>query len=374
MQLAAFKAEGSGPSAPLANFTGSPTAGTALLSVQFTDTSTGAPTAWAWTFGDGGTSTVQHPSHTYSAAGTYTGSLTATNAAGSNTTTKAGYMNGNTPTTGWPNATNTGVPAGTTLAPYTGPCTITTPDTVIDAKTVDCALVIQAADVSITRSKVNDQISLDTDDSSASRWSVTVTDSEVDAGVIQQAAICCGNMTLLRVNSHGGQTAAQCEEKSLYCRVTDSWLHGQALPGNVYRHLGGFLSDGTLGSGCSGTWCIELVHNTVVCDHPVNNVDEGCSGDINLIPNFATMSKVRVYNNYLGANTGSAFCTYGGEKSTSPYPHADHVTYQDNVFQRGTNNLCAADGPVTDFDVNGAGNTWVNNTWDGDGTQVPPAN
>lgn len=278
------------------------------------------------------------------------------------------------PTTGWPNATNTGVPAGTTLTSYTGPCTITTPGTVIDAKTIDCDVVVQAAGVSITRSKVNGQIALDTDNPSSSGWSITVTDSEVDPGVVQYAAICCGNMTLRRVNSHGGVTSVQCEEKSTHCKVTDSWLHGQGLPENAVWHLGGFLSDGTLGAGCSGTWCIELDHNTVVCDHPVNNVQEGCTGDINLIPNFATISKVRVHNNYLGANTGSAFCTYGGERPDSPYPHADHVTYQDNVFQHGTNRLCAAYGPVNAFNVDGTGNVWINNTWDDDGTVVPPVN
>lgn len=33
--------------------------------VQFTDTSTGSPHAWLWSFGDGETSTAQNPSHTY---------------------------------------------------------------------------------------------------------------------------------------------------------------------------------------------------------------------------------------------------------------------------------------------------------------------
>ena len=72
--------------APTASFTATPTSGTAPLAVAFTDTSTGGPTSWAWAFGDGATSTVQNPSHTY-AAGTFTASLTATNATGSSTST-----------------------------------------------------------------------------------------------------------------------------------------------------------------------------------------------------------------------------------------------------------------------------------------------
>jgi|GEM_PF-1272708 uncharacterized protein (TIGR02145 family) len=78
--------------APVAAFTADVTSGTAPLTVQFTDQSTNGPTAWNWAFGDGATSTDQNPSHTYSVAGTYTVTLTATNAGGSDAETKAGYI------------------------------------------------------------------------------------------------------------------------------------------------------------------------------------------------------------------------------------------------------------------------------------------
>ena len=70
---------------PTAFFIGTPTAGTAPLTVQFTDQSTGSPTSWNWSFGDGSYSTARNPPHTYSVNGTYTVSLNVTNAAGSNT-------------------------------------------------------------------------------------------------------------------------------------------------------------------------------------------------------------------------------------------------------------------------------------------------
>jgi PKD repeat protein len=80
--------------APTANFTfapsGVPVMGTP---VNFTDTSTGSPTSWTWNFGDpaSGSSniaTLQSPTHTFQAAGTYNVSLLASNASGSNTATK----------------------------------------------------------------------------------------------------------------------------------------------------------------------------------------------------------------------------------------------------------------------------------------------
>jgi PKD repeat protein len=54
------------------------------LQVSFIDESTYGPTAWTWAFGDGGTSTEQHPVHTYDNAGTFTVTLTVSNAVGSN--------------------------------------------------------------------------------------------------------------------------------------------------------------------------------------------------------------------------------------------------------------------------------------------------
>lgn len=76
---------------PTAAFSGSPTSGEAPLTVTFTDASTDA-TSWSWDFGDGGTSTSENPSHTYTAAGTYTVALTATNACGSDTYTRTDYI------------------------------------------------------------------------------------------------------------------------------------------------------------------------------------------------------------------------------------------------------------------------------------------
>lgn len=53
--------------------------------MQFTDVSTsslGNVQSWAWTFGDGGTSSIQNPVHTYAAPGTYNVTLTVTDITG----------------------------------------------------------------------------------------------------------------------------------------------------------------------------------------------------------------------------------------------------------------------------------------------------
>jgi PKD repeat protein len=77
---------------PVASFNGTPTYGTAPLSVQFTDTSTGSPTSWNWSFGDGNFSTLQNPDYTYKYTGTFTVSLNATGTFGSNTSVRTNYI------------------------------------------------------------------------------------------------------------------------------------------------------------------------------------------------------------------------------------------------------------------------------------------
>ncbi|MEM6297621.1 MAG: PKD domain-containing protein [Bacteroidota bacterium] len=73
--------------APTADFTFAPDAPKAGDAVTFTNTSQNA-TTYAWEFGDGGTSSLASPSHTFEAAGTYTVKLTATGEGGEATTEK----------------------------------------------------------------------------------------------------------------------------------------------------------------------------------------------------------------------------------------------------------------------------------------------
>jgi PKD repeat protein len=55
---------------------------------QFTNTSTGTALTYSWNFGDGSPVSSQvHPAHLYTAAGSYTVTLTATNPVGTDVTT-----------------------------------------------------------------------------------------------------------------------------------------------------------------------------------------------------------------------------------------------------------------------------------------------
>jgi PKD repeat protein len=77
---------------PDAQFTASPRAGTAPLTVTFRDLSKGSVDSRTWDFGDGSTSTGQDPVHIYAAPGTYSVSLTVANDAGSDTAVMKNFI------------------------------------------------------------------------------------------------------------------------------------------------------------------------------------------------------------------------------------------------------------------------------------------
>lgn len=76
----------------MANFSGTPRSGGLPLTVSFTDLSTNSPTSWSWDFGDGGTSSLQNPTHVYTSVGAFTVSLTTSNPFSSDGETKLGYI------------------------------------------------------------------------------------------------------------------------------------------------------------------------------------------------------------------------------------------------------------------------------------------
>ena len=116
---------------PVASFTASATTICAGQSVTFTNTSTGSPTSYSWSFPGGNptTSTATNPTVSFVNSGTYTVSLVATNASGSNTATQTIIVTAN-PTVSVPSQTicvgsattiqAIGTPAGGTYTWSTG--------------------------------------------------------------------------------------------------------------------------------------------------------------------------------------------------------------------------------------------------------------
>ncbi|MBK7864778.1 MAG: fibronectin type III domain-containing protein [Archangiaceae bacterium] len=268
----------------------------------------------------------------------------------------------------WPSDHTTGVPPGTVLTPYTGSCTITVNDTVIDSKTINCRLNIRALRVKILNSKINGNVWID---DPAQPYSFTISDSEIDAGTTMSSindgvsAIGKSHFVATRVNTHGGIRGIWCEYD---CTVEDSYVHGQAVPLGGAAHESGIrMGDGS-----------KLRHNAIVCDAPDVAPDGGCSADLTGYGDFAPIRNNRIEKNLFLATSGGV-CAYGGSSGANgakPFGNqAENIVFIDNVFQKRSmvqsSGKCGYYFPVTDFDGNRPGNQWVNNKWD-DGTTLLP--
>ncbi len=84
---------------PVSDFKAAPTIISMGESVLFSDQSTGSPTSWNWSFGDGTISTDQNPVHAYSTPGKYSVILTTTNSFGTDIEIKNEFItvNGSPP-------------------------------------------------------------------------------------------------------------------------------------------------------------------------------------------------------------------------------------------------------------------------------------
>lgn len=244
-----------------------------------------------------------------------------------------------------------GVPAGTVVSNLAIPnCTITQPMT-IDAKVIDgCGVLFVKANVTFTRSIIMGTILADQN----LNWKITLDQSFVDGKQYKGAAVSNVNLHITNTEIRGAAASVQC---SAHCYVKDSWLHGQYAPVGAGWHDDAFITNGADD--------MTLIHNRIVCDEGHG----ACSGDVFLAADFARVTHVTVDNNLIGADANVQYCAWGGSNRLG----SDHISYTNNVFQRGANRKCGKYGPVTLFDPAGAGNIWTNNRWD-DGALVPPSN
>jgi PKD repeat protein len=92
------------------SFTSNVTCGNIPFTVQFNDTSTGAPTIWNWSFGDGNYSEVQNPVFEYNLSGLFTINFSANNTANTDWMNRSEYIRA---VPNWANCPPTPTPAPT---------------------------------------------------------------------------------------------------------------------------------------------------------------------------------------------------------------------------------------------------------------------
>lgn len=194
------------------------------------------------------------------------------------------------PMAAWPAAHNTGYPKGlpgdtrapVTLTPYSGPYTITTPNTTIAGKDIRSTIYVRAPGVVIMNSRflMNNAQAININNV----YHATIVDTEIDGQGLDNSAggislVGDGSYTMIRVNAHRSGDIARINWGGV--AVIDSWLHNplciqsschndilQSTNGNCRLGIDSINGrvPGTTDNN-DGNYCIKLVHNRLENQH-----------------------------------------------------------------------------------------------------------
>ncbi|WP_225187531.1 Ig-like domain-containing protein [Bradyrhizobium sp. IC3195] len=240
-----------------------------------------------------------------------------------------------TPSTGWPDATNTGVSAGVTLTPYYGDLVIDTPGAVVSGLDIHGSVRITAPDVTLLDCKVTSSsfYTIDLASTGGTIQNCTIdgvgTGNEGSVGIHGSGTFLNNNIFNVEDGIHAGSDSV----------IQGNYIHGLRASDNStgVPHYDGIQIDG-------GQSNVVISHNTIINDHDQTSAV--------MIDNyFGSISNIQVDNNLL----------VGG----------GYTIYVDGQFNRGsisgvsiTNNHMGSGGfGITNF--NGTSPTYTGNVNDG---------
>jgi hypothetical protein len=231
---------------------------------------------------------------------------------------------------GYPDATNTGVPAGTALTVVNGDLTITAAGTVVEGKEINGCVLVKAPNVTIRRSKVHcaGDYAIGSFTQQYSGGGLLIEDVEVDCADTSGTAIADYGTTARRVNIHGCENGFDIDTN---ITVEDSYIHD--LHETPTAHTDGIQV--AIGEH------IVIRHNTIfnpggtsaIINHPTREVDVLITN--NLLAGGAytlycprdTSTDVRV----IGNRFSTRFSTKGG--AYGPLDSCGKVAeFRDNVW------------------------------------------
>lgn len=239
---------------------------------------------------------------------------------------------------GYPNASNTGVPAGTTLTP-SGGLNITVAGTVINAKDISGCVIVNAANVTIQNSRIRTSGCFHLIQNNST--GLVIKDTELDCLSANNNGTSFGNYSWLRVNVHDCENGGNADGN---VDVRDSYVHD--LETDAGAHTDGFQFN----QGGSG---FTFVHNTIIVPEP------GSSSSITFWDEVNPQNiNVLIDNNLLSGGAYILRCARQGTPT--------NVRILNNRF--GISSF----GYATDC-VSPHITEWSNNVDDSNNAQLPPA-
>lgn len=259
-----------------------------------------------------------------------------------------------------PDASCTGVPAGTALTPASGRIVLSTPGQVYENRDVAGCIVVQANNVTVRKVRVrgsncDNQHQIDTGYGTYS--GILIEDVEVDGKSLSGFGAGIGNsgFTCRRCDIHNVGIGVSMSNDVV---IEDSYIHDMISEGNpatTGSHNTAIVSNG--GS------------NFTVRHNYLDGETANASSALSLYGDFDPIKNVLVQNNLFN---GGGYCVYGGSVPGKPYPVATSVRFLDNRFGQKHYPGCGFYGSVIYFDPRGTGNVWSGNVWDVTGQPVAP--
>jgi len=209
------------------------------------------------------------------------------------------------PPSGFPGASNTGVPAGTTLSPYTGPSTISTAGTVIDGKSMGC-ITVRAPGVVIRNSKISCQggYAVYVPDGAYTGTPLTVEDSEVDCKLTGGNGLGEANITVRRVDIQGCENGFDINQNLM---IQDSYIHDLYNSGSAHtdgaQMAAGHYENGQLVAGSRN---VTFLHNTIY-----GMGADGSFGTSAIISNRGADRDILIQNNLMAGGAVAIYCEQG---------------------------------------------------------------
>lgn len=203
------------------------------------------------------------------------------------------------PSTSFPDASNTGVPTGTTLAP-SGGLTINTAGTVVDGKDISGPVVVNAANVTIRNSRIRATDFWVVDNNSTG---LLLEDVELDGRGANNDCIGSANLTIRRANIHSCENGFNVDGSMT---VEDSYVHDLTTANGAH-------TDGAqFGQGASD---ITFRHNTIRTQ-PAGTSAQSTSAIIMWDEGNPQNTRVHIENNILDGSA-AAFALYPPKQAAS---------------------------------------------------------
>lgn len=212
----------------------------------------------------------------------------------------------------YPDASCTGVPAGTTLTAYSGPFTFTSGTTTIDSKTISSCITVTGGTVNITKSRITVSSGCDEGQAVASvaPGVLNITDSEIDCG---------GDPPGGYNNSHGGGR--------------DNWT---GLRLHIKGCENGLAFDGSHNS-LTDSFIHDLRQCTAAegCGAPDGSHTDGIQTGAGAGASFYTIRHNTIFSMKAGANTPESRDTYYTTSALITDPGDANGTVTENLFAGG---------------------------------------